>query len=107
MRVLLDESLPRQLAHELAGHDVRTVSELGWAGLQNGELLRRSSSGGFEVFVTADQNLEYQQNLAKLRVAVIVVAARTNRIDDLRSLVPEILQALRTIRKGEILRVTG
>lgn len=107
MRVLLDESLPRQLAHEIAGHEVRTVSELGWAGLQNGELLRRSSSDGFEAFVTADQNLEYQQNLAKLRIAVIIVAARTNRLDDLRSLVPEILQALRTIREGEILRVTG
>ena len=62
MRVLLDESLPRQLARELTEHDVRTVPEQGWAGLRNSELLRRAVEEGFEVFLTADQNLEYQQN---------------------------------------------
>ena len=64
MRVLLDEQLPRQLAHELLGHEARTVQQERWAGLGNGELLRRATGAGFEVFLTADQNLQFQQNLA-------------------------------------------
>ena len=63
MRVLLDEQLPRQLATELTDHEVRTVQQQGWAGLTNGELLRRAADEGFQVLITADQNLEFQQNL--------------------------------------------
>lgn len=70
MRVLLDEQLPRHLARELTGQQVRTVQEQGWAGLTNGELLKRAADDGFEVFVTADQNLEFQQNLARSRLGV-------------------------------------
>lgn len=69
MRILLDESLPKELQSELPGHDVRTVQEMGWSSLRNGELLARSVNQ-FEVFLTADQNLRYQQNLAALPVAV-------------------------------------
>src|SRR5689334_12709486 len=65
VRVLLDEQLPRQLAREFPSHEVRTVQQQGWAGLKNGELLRRAAEAGFEVFVTTDQNLEFQQNLAR------------------------------------------
>jgi hypothetical protein len=61
MRVLLDEQLPRQLAREIKGHEVSTVQQRGWAGLKNGELLRRAAHSKFEVFVTADRNLEFQQ----------------------------------------------
>ena len=64
MRVLLDEQLPRQLARHLIGHDVGTVQQQGWAGLTNGELLRRAADNAWEVFLTADQNIEFQQNLA-------------------------------------------
>jgi predicted nuclease of predicted toxin-antitoxin system len=63
MRILLDEQLPRQLAREFHGHDVLTVQQRGWVGLGNGELLQRAAADGFEVFVTADQNLQFQQNL--------------------------------------------
>lgn len=66
MRVLLDEQLPRHLARELTGHTVRTVQQEGWAGFKNGELLQRAADGGFDVFLTADQNLQFQQNLAGL-----------------------------------------
>ena len=62
MRILLDESLPRKLSQELTGHEVRTVQRLGWAGLKNGELLHRAS-GKFDILITGDQNLEYQQTL--------------------------------------------
>ena len=75
MRILLDEQLPRQLARHFPGHGVRTVQQQGWAGLGNGELLRRAASEGFDVFITADQNLRFQQNLAGAPLAVIVVAA--------------------------------
>jgi len=63
MRVLLDEQLPRQLAPLLVGHEVRTVQQMGWAGLTNGELLKKAVAARFQVFLTADRNLEFQQNL--------------------------------------------
>ena len=60
MRILLDESLPRRLLGELTGHSVSTVTDEGWSGLENGDLLR-AAVGQFDAFLTADQNLEYQQ----------------------------------------------
>ena len=69
MRVLLDESLPRPLGRLLTGHAVRTVAQEGWTSLENGELLR-ASAAAFDVVVTADQNLEFQQNLATLPIGV-------------------------------------
>jgi len=77
VRVLLDEELPRHLARELIGHHVRAVQEEGWSGLKNGDLLQRAADGGFEVFVTADQNLEFQQNLARSRLGVVVLTSST------------------------------
>ena len=79
MRILLDEQLPR----ELVGHEVHTVQQEDWAGLGNGELLRRAATAGFEVFVTADQNLQFQQNLAHSSLRVLVFAARSNALEDL------------------------
>ncbi len=105
MRVLLDESLPQQLARELRGHEVQTVVHRGWAGLKNGELLPRAASEGFAAFVTADQNLEYQQNVARFGIGIVVLVARTNRLVHLLPLVPLILRALETLRPGELVRV--
>lgn len=104
MRVLLDESLPHDLVGELPGHDVRTVSEHGWAGLPNGELLRRAR-GEFEAFVTMDQNLPYQQNLSAIGMPVVLIHARSNRMADLRPLIPTILEALDGIVPGELRRI--
>ena len=104
MRVLLDESLPHDLADELPGHDVRTVTGHGWAGLANGELLRRARVE-FDVFVTMDQNLPHQQNLRALGMAVMLVHAKSNRLDDLRPLIPAILAGIPQIRAGELIRV--
>jgi len=83
VRVLLDEQLPRQLAPYLAGHDVRTVQQQGWAGLQNGELLTQAAVAGFEIFLTSDQNLEFQQNLKNSRLSIVVLIAVSNAIEDL------------------------
>ncbi|HJU20631.1 MAG TPA: hypothetical protein VJ770_29635 [Stellaceae bacterium] len=104
---MLDEQLPRQPARQLVGHDVRTVQQQGWAGLGNGELLRRAAGAAFEIFVTADQNLEFQQNLASSPLGVVVLVARSNALEDLLPLVPAILEMVRDIRPGEIRRVSS
>jgi len=104
VRVLLDESLPHDLAAELPGHDVRTTSGQGWAGLQNGELLRRAQPL-FEVFVTMDRNLAYQQNLEAIGMPVVLVRAKSNRMLHLRPLIPAILDGIARVQPGEVRRV--
>ena len=106
MRILLDESLPKELQSELPDHDVRTVQEMGWSGLRNGELLARSVNQ-FDIFLTADQNLRYQQNLAALPVAVAVLVAKSNRIEDLRPLIPELLKSLAGLRPRTLVQIGG
>jgi hypothetical protein len=104
MRVLLDESLPDELRSEIPGHAVSVVREFGWSGLKNGELLRRCA-GRVDVFLTADQNLEYQQNLGNLPVAVIVLMAKTNRIQDIRPLIPRVVEQLTKLPPRTLVRV--
>lgn len=104
MRILLDESLPRELKHELPGHDVQTVQDAGWAGLNNGELLRRAAER-FDLFLTADQNLQYQRNLSALPLSVAVLVARTNRIQDLRPLLPALFARLGGLPERMLFRV--
>ena len=104
MRVLLDESLPRPLAKLLTGHEVRTVAELRWTGLKNGALLAKAADS-FDVVLTADQNIEFQQNLAKLPVAVVVLVADTNRLESFEPLVSELLRLLTSLRPRTLQRV--
>jgi len=104
VRILLDESLPRRLARLIPNHGVRTVRQMGWAGKRNGLLLRLAAQE-FDVFLTADQSVEFQQNLRELRIAVVVPVAPTNRIESLRALVPNLLQALPTAKPGQSLRI--
>jgi hypothetical protein len=105
MRLLLDESLPRGLKRLLSAHEVATVPEQAWAGKSNGELLRLAEEE-FDAFLTADQNVEYQQNLGAYRLAVIVLAAHSTRLEDLTPLVPEVLRALDMTPPGEVVRVS-
>jgi predicted nuclease of predicted toxin-antitoxin system len=107
MRVLLDEQLPRQLARLLEGHEVRTVQQAGWAGLKNGELMQRAKETGYEVFLTADQSLSYQQNLRESGLRVIVVGAVSNALEDLVPLVPSILTAIRRGKPGQVIRIAA
>jgi predicted nuclease of predicted toxin-antitoxin system len=104
VRVLLDENLPVGLSGHLAHHHVETVSGRGWAGIKNGELLRRAT-GEFDVLVTMDRNLRDQQPLANQTFGVILVRAASNRIADLIPLVPDILAAIDGIKPGELRRV--
>jgi predicted nuclease of predicted toxin-antitoxin system len=104
MRILLDESLPIELRDELPQYSVCSVQEMGWSALKNGELLQRAAAQ-FDVFLTADQNLQYQQNLLKLPVAVVVLVAKTNRIQSLKPLVPELLAVLAGLAPRTLTRV--
>ncbi len=104
MRVLLDENLPVGLAGALQPHDVATVSELGWSGTKNGELLRRTA-GAFDVLITMDRNLRHQQQLAHQPFGVILVRAASNRMRDLVPLVPALLVAIEEVEAGELRRV--
>jgi hypothetical protein len=105
MRLLLDECVPRTLKPDLSGHDVRHVADMGWSGKQNGELLRLMAAERFEALLTVDQNLEFQQNLRAAGIGVIVVLAQTNRLKDLRPMLPRILDAIASLTPGGLQRV--
>ena len=104
-RVLLDESLPRQIARELTDHEVRTVRTEGWSGVLNGELLSLAEAAGFEVFVTADRNLEHQQMLASRNLGIVVLVTRRLKLEHLLPLIPALREAVRAVRAGEVLHV--
>lgn len=103
MRILLDESVPGRLGPLLTGHEVRSIHRMGWAGTRNGKLLALAAVE-FDVLLTADRGMEFQQNLTKLPLSVLIVLANSNRLEDLRPMIPAILDALtelppRTLRK--------
>ena len=103
MRILLDESVPSRLGSLLTGHSTITVQRRGWASIKNGKLLALAA-GQFDVLLTADKGMEYQQNLTALPLSILIVLARSNRIEDLAAVVQIILSALaelppRTLRK--------
>ena len=105
MKILLDECIDRRLAKDITGHEVKTVPQMGWATSRNGELLTLAEKD-FEVFITVDRNLSFQQHLPRYNVAVIVLRAQSNRLQDLRPLVPKLLEALPTAKRGEALWVS-
>ena len=106
MKVLLDECLPKKLKFEIDAELVQTVPEAGWAGKQNGDLLRLAEQN-FDVLLTNDQNMEHQQNLRSFDLAFVVLVAPTNDVDDLKPLMPGVNQVLITIKAGEIEYVKG
>lgn len=100
MRVLLDECIDWRLSRDIVGHDVKTVGQMSWGSIKNGELLGLAAAEHFDVFITVDRNLSFQQRLTSLPIAVVILHAKTNRLTDLRHLVPEILTALDSPRPG-------
>jgi hypothetical protein len=104
MRVLLDECVPRALRSDISGHEVKTVADAGWAGVKNGELLRLAVAE-FDVLITVDRNLEYQQNFEGLSLAVIVIHAPSNDITVLRPLMPRVLAVIPQARPGIVTHV--
>ncbi len=105
MKVLLDESVPRTLGFDLAGHYVRTAQSQGFSTLSNGKLMQAMLDEGFEVLITFDQNLPYQQN-EKLPVAVIVLIAPNNRVETARSFAPQLLESLSDLKIGQLVKIS-
>ncbi len=96
MKLLLDENLPHQLRLELPGHDVYTTAYMQWSGIENGKPLKLAAEHGFEVLITNDRGLEYQQNLDQLPLSVVVLLAEANTIEAIRLLIPNLLTSLAT-----------
>jgi Domain of unknown function (DUF5615) len=104
VRILLDECVDWRLSRAIAGHDVRTAQQMGWAAIKNGELLALASRH-FDAFVTVDRNLSFQQNVQALPIEVIVLHAKTNRLADLLPLVPSLLTAIGSAKPGVVTTV--
>jgi predicted nuclease of predicted toxin-antitoxin system len=104
MKVFLDECIDWRLSRDLVGHEVKTARQMGWTAIKNGELLALAAKN-FDVFITVDRNLAFQQNVIDLVIAVIVLQARTNRIADLRALVPRLLRSIQSARPGRVERI--
>ena len=99
MKILFDVNMPQPLRRELRGHEVVTAQSQGWGELENGDLVAAAERGGFEVFMTADKNLRYQQNLTGRKIAILVVP--TNRLKVLLSMVPEVRAQLDSMKVGQ------
>ena len=105
MKILLDECLPRDLRKHLVGHDCGTVPEAGLAGTANGKLLALAERSGWQVLLTMDRGMPYQQNLAGRTISLAVIRAPSNRLPDLLPHVPKILAALPTLKPGEVIQI--
>jgi len=105
VKILLDECLPRDLRKHLVGHECQTVPQAGLAGVANGELLTRAERSGWQVLMTMDQGIPYQQNLTGRTVSLAIVRAKSNRLPDLLPHVPAILAALRSLKPGEVVQI--
>lgn len=104
MKIFLDECIDWRLSRDVAGHDVKTARQMGWTTIKNGELLALAAEQ-FDVFVTVDRNLAFQQNLGALTIAVIVLRAKSNRLNDLKPLVPRLLAAIAAAKLSRIMFV--
>jgi predicted nuclease of predicted toxin-antitoxin system len=105
VRLLLDECLDWRLRRDLPGHDVKTVQEMGWDGVKNGRLLALAERD-FEVFVTGDRNLSFQQYVPRFSIAVVVLAAHSIRLVHTRPLMPKLLALLPSLRPGQVVSIT-
>jgi predicted nuclease of predicted toxin-antitoxin system len=105
MRVLIDECIDERFRNYLPGHDCQTARYAGLAGLRNGEILAAAETAKFDVFLTADQGIEYQQNLTERVIAIIVFRTKSNRLKDLLPHIPACLAHITSIRSGQVVRI--
>jgi hypothetical protein len=105
MRLLIDECVDESLRLLFPGHDCQTVRFANMAGLKNGRLLDAAEAAGFDVLVTVDQSIPDQQNLDGRRISLLILCAATNRLRDLKLLVPAAISTLTAIRRGEVVRI--
>jgi predicted nuclease of predicted toxin-antitoxin system len=107
VKILLDECLPLDFRHSFPQHEVHTVQWAGLKGRKNGELLRAAEDASYDVLVTVDRNLPHQQNLADLKLSIVIVTAPTNQLEDLQPLANQISRVLEVIERGQVVRVPG
>lgn len=105
MKILLDECVDQRLRFLFSGHDCETAAYAKLSGLKNGTLLAAAEAADFEVVVTTDQEIPYQQNLACRKIAIVVLCAPTNRLADLRPLIPLAIESLNAIQPGQVIRI--
>ena len=106
LKILLDECVDRRFRSALPEHEIFTVQEMGWSGMKNGELLR-SAQAAFQVFITVDRNLYFQQNLRVSGMAVFVICAKSNRLVDLMALAEPLLEAIKNSKAGNVVEIGG
>ena len=105
MRILIDECLNWRLARALPGHYCASVSKMGWSGIQNGELMTLAQENGFDVFITGDRNLSYQQNTSRYGLAIVVLAAGSTDLNHTLPLMPKVLSLFASLRPGQVVCV--
>ena len=106
MRLLIDECVDERLRLLFPGHDCQTARFASLAGLKNGRLLEAAEDAGFDVIITVDRNIPDQQNLAGRRISLIILCGPTNRLRDLELLAPAAVSALRSIGRGDVVRIS-
>lgn len=107
MKVLLDQHMPHRLRHELVGHDVVTARYAGLSEFENGELLARAGAMNFDVLITTDKGMEYEQNLLMLPISIVILRVRSNAIQSIRPLIPRLLATLDTLTPRTLVRIDG
>lgn len=105
MRILLDECIDQSFRLSFAGYDCQTARYAGLSGLKNGALLSAAESAKFDVLLTVDKHIEFQQNFSSRKIAVIVLNGRSDRLRDLLLLVPACLTAIASIRPGQLVKI--
>ena len=106
MKLLLDENLPHQMRLDLSMHQVFTSAYMGWSGIENGELLKRAASEGFDALLSNDRGIEYEQNLSELPIAVVVLLAPANPSEAIRPLYPRLREILQQLSPGQFVKLT-
>jgi hypothetical protein len=106
LKILLDECVPKKLARDIVGHECATVASMGWRGVKNGELLRRITNERFDAMITVDKNLQFQQPIAQLPFALIVLDTPRTTLTSLRELIPSCLEILKDVKPGTVTTCT-
>ncbi len=104
MRLLLDENAPKKLKRAFPNHVVSTVTEMGWAGIKNGELLKRAE-GVFDVMMTVDKSIQYQNNFTDKTIILVTFIVKHNKIELLLPLVPAAIMAIQTATPGQVINI--
>lgn len=107
MRILIDECLNWRLGRALTGHYAVSAQKMGWSGIKNGRLLALAVENGFDVLVTGDRNLTFQQNVTEFAIAIVVLEARGIQLHHILPLMPKVLALLPTLKPGAVVKVNA